>query len=403
MVNYFSFASKNLRKRGIRSWLTLLGIVIGIIAVISLITIGNGLKTAVNSQFGISSTQLITIQAGGLSYGPPGSNVVNPLTEQDVKAIRKINSVEFAVGRNIEVVKMEYNDKLIVPFAGSIDEKSIKEIYEIMDLKTEKGKLLKLGDTGKIIIGNNLANKNKNGFDKNIEVGNKVLIQDKKFTVSGILEKKGSFLLDNVIFMFNDDLNNLIGYGNNIGIIGVKVKDQNLMNKAKEDIEKLLRKRRNVKIGEEDFKISTPEAMLDQINSILNAIQIFIILIASISIFVGIIGIVNTMTTSVLEREKEIGIMKAIGAKNKHIFMQFLVESGFMGLLGGILGVILGILIGYIGIIGINNFIGTNVKININILLILLTLVGSFLIGATAGVIPAMNAAKQNPVEALRG
>jgi len=74
-----------------------------------------------------------------------------------------------------------------------------------------------------------------------------------------------------------------------------------------------------------------------------------------------------------------------------------------MGLLGGILGVILGILIGYIGIIGINNFIGTNVKININILLILLTLVGSFLIGATAGVIPAMNAAKQNPVEALRG
>ncbi|MEA3329564.1 MAG: FtsX-like permease family protein, partial [Nanoarchaeota archaeon] len=183
----------------------------------------------------------------------------------------------------------------------------------------------------------------------------------------------------------------------------VKVKDKDLLDKAKEDIEKLLRNRRDVKEGEEDFEVSTPDAMLNQVNSILNAIQIFIVIIASIAIFVGAIGIVNTMATSVVERKKEIGIMKSIGARNSHIFMQFFIESGFMGLVGGILGVIVGLGIGYFGTVALNNFVGATTKPEINIPLIFIALVGSFLVGAIAGIIPAMNAARQNPVEALRG
>ena len=164
----------------------------------------------------------------------------------------------------------------------------------------------------------------------------------------------------------------------------------------------MLRSRRDVDKGEEDFKVSTPNAMLEQINGILNAIQIFIIIVASISIIVGTIGIVNTMATSVVERKKEIGIMKSVGAKNSHIFTLFLVEAGFLGLVGGILGIIAGLSIGYMGTIGINNFVGSTATPEINLMLIIFTLIGSFLIGSLAGVIPAMNAAKQNPVEALR-
>jgi len=164
-----------------------------------------------------------------------------------------------------------------------------------------------------------------------------------------------------------------------------------------------LRKRRNVKIGEEDFQVSTPQAMLEQVNSVLGGIQAFIVIIASISILVGAIGIINTMTTSVLERKKEIGIMKAIGARNKHIFFQFFVESGLMGLVGGILGIIFGLIIGYAGTYGINSFLGSESSPEINIILIVGALIGSFLIGAIAGIFPAMRAANQNPVEALRG
>jgi putative ABC transport system permease protein len=142
---------------------------------------------------------------------------------------------------------------------------------------------------------------------------------------------------------------------------------------------------------------------MESVNSILGAIQAFIIIIASISILVGVIGIVNTMTTSVLERRKEIGIMKAIGAKNSQVFMQFFVESGLMGLVGGALGVIVGMIIGYAGTLGINNFLGAEAVPQINFFLIFFTLLGSFLIGSIAGIIPAMSAARQNPVEALRG
>ena len=142
--------------------------------------------------------------------------------------------------------------------------------------------------------------------------------------------------------------------------------------------------------------------MLSAVNSVLAGIQIFIVLIASISIFVGAIGIVNTMTTSVLERTKEIGIMKAIGAKNSDIFFQFFIEAGLLGFVGGVVGALIGLGIGFVGIQGINAFIGAQTPFNPNYMLLFGTLLGSFVIGSVAGIAPAMKAARLNPVEALR-
>jgi putative ABC transport system permease protein len=164
-----------------------------------------------------------------------------------------------------------------------------------------------------------------------------------------------------------------------------------------------MRDRRNVKEGKEDFEVSTPESILKTVNSILDGVTAFIVIIASISILIGVIGIVNTMTTSVLERKKEIGIMKAIGARNSQIFLQFFIESSLLGLVGGIVGVAVGSLIGVMGSYAINDFLGASIKPIINLNLIFATLVGSFIIGGIAGIYPAMNAAKQNPVEAIRG
>ncbi|NCN99373.1 hypothetical protein COU62_01905 [Candidatus Pacearchaeota archaeon CG10_big_fil_rev_8_21_14_0_10_35_219] len=403
MVNYFSFSLKNLKRRGIRGWLTLLGIFIGIVVVIALVTLGNGFKEVVGAQFGVSSTQTITVQAGGLNYGPPGSTVVNPLDKEDAEAIERLSTIEFAVTRNIEFLEVEYNDKLVFGGVVSIEADSARDQYEVMDLESQSGRLLKRGDLGKVIVGSNYEDPDKNGFDREVTVGKNLLIGGDKFLVIGVLERKGSFFIDNAIMMMDQDLEDLAGYGDEVDIIAVKVKGKDLVEKAKEDIEKLMRNRRDVKEGEEDFVVSTPDALLDQVNSILTSIQIFIIIIASISIVVGAIGIVNTMATSVVERKKEIGIMKAIGARNSHIFLMFLVESGFLGLVGGILGIIFGVTIGTLGIWQINNLIGADTRISINFILILVTLIGSFLIGAVAGIVPAMGATKQSPVEALRG
>jgi len=403
MKDHFFLAFKNLRRRGVRSWLTLIGIFIGIAAVVALITLGNGLRVAAISQFGIESTEIISIQAGGLNaYGPPGSFAVNKLTKDDVDAIQDLSGVEIAVGRQIKSGKLEYNDKVIFGYATSIPEGEKGDfVYEQAGLETEKGNLLDGGDYGKVLLGYNFF-ANKVGLDREVDVGKIVKIQDENFKVVGITKKKGSFLLDNIVFMAEKDIEDLFETNGYVDIIAAKVKDKDLMDKTKEDIEDLLRKRRDVKKGEEDFEVSTPEATLATVNSILLGIQIFVILIAFISIAVGSIGIINTMTTSVLERSKEIGIMKAIGAKNSDIFLQFFFEAGLLGLIGGVIGILIGMGLGILGTNIINDYLGATVAPQINFALVGLSLLGSFLIGSIAGVIPALRAANQNPVEVLR-
>jgi putative ABC transport system permease protein len=404
VLDYLILALKNLKHRGVRSWLTLLGIFIGVTAVVALIGLGSGLQAAVGAQFGVSSTQALTVQAGGLNaFGPPGSGAVNKLTRDDVVAIEKLSTVEASTPRNIETGKLEYNNIVGFGMAISVDDRMEKEMYETMDLEVDRGVMLLNDALGRVVIGHNLADGTKSGFEKDITTGSNVLIQDKRFKVVGILKKKGSFMLDNIVLMYDDDLDDLFDYGENVDIIGVKVKHPDLMDRAKEDIEKLMRKRRDVKEGEEDFEVATPDAILETVNSVLGGVKAFIIIIASISILVGALGIVNTMTTSVLERRKEIGIMKAIGAKNSQVFMQFFFESGMLGLVGGLVGIVFGTLISVGGIVGINGFIGSDLAPSVDFILIGGALLGSFVVGAVAGIVPAMNAAKQNPVEALRG
>ena len=402
--DYFKLAFGNLRHRGIRSWLTLLGIVIGVTAVVSLISLGTGLQNAVSAQFGISSTEVITVQAGGLSgAGPPGTGVTNPLTEDDAEAIERLSTVDLAFSRIITYGKLEFNDRVGFGSAISVPDGEYRKFaYEVLDMDLTSGRMLKDDDVGKVVLGNNFYSET-DYFGKAIKTGDSVLVQDEKFEVVGILEKKGSFIFDNVVLMNDNDLRDLMDYGDKADIIAVKVKNSDLMDKSKEEIEKLMRKRRDVDIGKEDFEVSTPDAALDSVNSVLDGVKAFIVIIASISIIVGAIGIVNTMTTSVLERRKEIGIMKAIGGKNSQIFLQFLIESGLLGLVGGAMGIVFGFGIGLLGVIGINTFLGSDISLDLNWIFILSVLAGSFLIGAVAGISPAMNAAKQDPVEALRG
>jgi len=402
--DYFKLAFRNLKHRGVRSWLTLLGIFIGVTAVVALISLGNGLQLAVSSQFGVSATELISVQAGGVSgFGPPGTGAVDPLTSKEFDAIEKLSSVKNAVKRYISSGKLEYNKIVIFGYVTNIPNGEDRDFfYEQLEKKPIAGRFLKDGERGKIFLGYNFY-VDKVGLDKEIIPGKIVLIQDKKFEVVGILDKKGSFVFDNAVYMNDDDFLELFNYGDKIDIIAVQPTDKNELYRTKADIEKALRKVRDVKEGEENFEVSTPEASLATVNSILGGVKAFIVIIAFISIFIGALGIVNTMTTSVLERKREIGIMKAVGARNSQVFWQFFIESSLLGLLGGIIGATFGTLLGILGVQALNNFLGTELGCNIDFVLIFITLLGSFIIGGVSGIVPAMNAAKQDPVEALRG
>ncbi|MGA2130367.1 MAG: ABC transporter permease [Candidatus Pacearchaeota archaeon] len=400
--DYFVLSVKNLKHRGLRSWLTLLGILIGVGAVVALISLGDGLQAAVASQFGVSSTDLITVQAGGINYGPPGSGAVIPLTTDDLTQIKNLPSVKAAIGRDIVPVKASFNQKLVFTYATNIPSGSDRQfVYSQINAQAISGRLLKDGDIGKIVIGYNFYT-DSNGFGKAVIPGNTIVIQNKSFQVVGILARQGSFIFDNVIYMNQNDLDSISNYGNKIDTIAIEPASKDLMNRTVSDVENLLLRLRNVKKDAENFQISTPEASLNQVKQIINGVQIFIAIVASISIFIGAIGIVNTMYTSVLERRKDIGIMKSIGATNFQIFIQFFIESSLLGLVGGIIGIIFGEFIAIFGIIGINSLIGGHLPITINLGLIFGVLIGSFLIGGAAGIVPALNAANQNPVEVLR-
>jgi putative ABC transport system permease protein len=403
MKDYFILGFRNLRRRGLRSWLTLLGIFIGIAAVISLIGLGNALKDTVNAQFGVSSTEIITVQAGGLnSFGPPGTGVVNPLTKEDSSAIERLSSVEVAIPRKIESLILEFNDQVAFSPAVTIPEGKEDFVYELLELKVEFGSLIYRKDQGKILLGNDFLYGDKNGFGKDLKVNDRISIEGTIFRIAGFLEKTGSFIVDRSILMNENDLNDIKNFGNRVDIIAVKVKERGDIDFVKIEIEELMRQRRGVKEGEEDFEVSTPDTILSTVNQVLMGVQIFIVIIASISIILGAVGITNTMMTSVLERKKEIGIMKAIGARNKDVFFQFFIEAGLLGLIGGILGIAVGLSVSALGVYAINDFLGTATKLNLDFVFISMVLTGSFLVGSLSGIFPAMNAAKLNPVDSLR-
>ncbi|MEK6875378.1 MAG: ABC transporter permease [Nanoarchaeota archaeon] len=401
--DFFSLAFGNLKHRGLRSWLTILGIFIGIAAVVSLISLGAGLKTAVLGQFESLSVDKLTIQNKGTGFGPPGSTVIEKLNNHDLDIIRNTDGVEIVIPRLIRVTEFQYNKIARFGYVADIpsDQDKINIIYDSFDAKAKEGKLLKEGDIGKILLGNDIAD--ERFFDKEIRIGSKIKINKKDFEVIGILEKSSSFQLNSIILLMNDDLEKLLNIKDEYDLIVAQVEDKDKMNEVAEKIEEELRKDRKEEIEEETFTVETPLQALNAVNNILNIINAIVIGIAAISLVVGGVGISNTMYTSVVERTKEIGVMKAIGAKNSDIMWIFLIESGLLGLVGGIVGALIG-LGSAIGISSVaNNALGQNLFIiDINYFLLAGAISFSFLVGIVSGVLPALQASKLNVIDALR-
>lgn len=382
----------------------MLGIFIGIAAVVSLIGLGEGLRIAIMSQFGFLGPDVLGVQASGLAFaGPPGSATPKPLSNKLAEKIENINGVEAAFNRYIESGTIEFNKKQDIGIIASAPEGENRKTFETMlNLRTEEGRLLKDADSKKIVLGNNFKKDDK--FGKPIKAGDGVLVNGIIFEVVGILEKKGSFIFDNIVMVNEKAMIDVLGIDEKkVDVIAVKVKSVNNIPQAKSDIEKLLRRERDVEKGQEDFQVQSPQQILEALNSTLFAVQLFVYIIAAVSLAVGGIGIMNTMYTSVLERTKEIGIMKSIGAKNSAIFTIFFVESGFLGMAGGIIGIILGMAFAY-GSAALGRALLSSelIQASISPLLILGALMFSFVLGIAFGVLPAYQASKLNPVDSLR-
>ena len=401
LKDYFKFALSTISHRKLRSWLTMIGIFIGIAAVVGLISLGQGFKQAINKEFEKIGVDKLFITAKG-GFGPPGTNAVVKLTKDDLKAIKKVSGIENAAGFILANSKVEFEDEVgFFPIQSIPKGEERRLLAETQSLEIQEGRNLRDSDGFSAIIGIGFVEKELLG--RNLRLRNKIKINDKEFTIVGILEKTGDPGRDNSIFIPEDTLREVFNEPDKIDTIMVKAANVENMQIIAEKVTNDLRRFRNVKKDEEDFDVQTPEQLLGSFGDILNIVQSVLIGIAAISLLVGGIGIANTMYTAVIERTKEIGIMKSVGAQNKDILLIFIIESGLLGALGGLIGVVIGFGLSKSVEFIAKNVIGTNlIEAYFSYTLFFGALLFSFFIGALFGLMPARQAASLQPVEALR-
>lgn len=399
--DHFKLAIKNLRARMSRSFLTLLGIAIGIMAIISLMALGEGMQQAVTGQLSsLSDTIIVSTGGGGFFSFGGGSSDGKFLTERDLASINRVQGVKEVSPELSGAAIARYNNKNVIVSITGMDIDTMQLQYGTT--KMESGGLLNEGDQNKIVIGYSIAHES---FDTDISLGNKLLLNGEKFYVAGIFSHQGMGGIsssDSTILLTSRDFKKLTGQSNISSVI-VRVYDVLDVESIASTIEQTI----NENHGQKDYaSATTMSSLLATIQSVIGIIQLVLVAIASIALIVASIGIMNTMLTSVMERTREIGIMKAIGATNRDIMSIFIIEGMLVSSVGGIIGIILGvfgsqalslILQGFIGMGG-----GGSLTPVVTVMSVVLAVVVSMCVGVFSSLYPAWKAARMSPIEAVR-
>ncbi len=402
LKEYFHIAWRNLKTRSLRSWLTIFGIVIGVFLIISLLSLSEGIKATITKQLRALGGEMVFVMPGDISNPIAMFMSGAKLEREDIDAIKNTKGVETVLTMSYQAAVVRYGDEGKAVFLQAMSWKESIEILENFQGWSLKEGRWPVSGKREIIIGKQIEN---DLFDKPVRVNSEVTIKGRKLTVVGILNSLGSKQDDTAIYLDLSIYQDITGEKKGTAqMVMVKIKEGGDVNGVAEDIKENLQKTRKRRSGTdaEDFSVITSEKMGDIAGSILAVIQLAIFAFASIAIIVGGIGITNTMFTSVRERTKEIGIMKAIGAKNSAVLMIFLFEAGIIGLAGGIGGTVLGTFLAKaIELYGqVHPLFYFSASVTPN--LIIFGLVFSFLVGCLSGLLPARRASRLKPVEALR-
>lgn len=385
----------------LRTFLTLLGIIIGVGAVIAMVSLGFGLKENVKNNISKLGSNLLIITSGGRTASgarlAAGEGV--KLTYDDMQAIEKqvdgIANISASVNRSYQMVAGNQNWTSRV-------EGTTPSNFTISSLEVEDGRVLNERDLisrGRVaVIGKTVVD---SLFPEGNPVGKIMRINKAPFQVIGVLKSKGQGSMgmdqDDVVYVpLTTAQNRMMGI-TNVQRIAVQAENENVINDVQADVEQVLRTRHKIKEGaNDDFTVGNMAQIMETMMSTANNITILLGCIAAISLLVGGIGIMNIMLVSVTERTREIGIRKALGATYNNILLQFLVESMVIGIIGGTLGVMLGIGASCI----ISSMAGWNTVISV--WAIVIAVIFSVGIGLFFGIYPARKAALLDPIDALR-
>ena len=404
----FRFAFNSLTQRKLRSWLTVLGIIIGVASVVALISIGEGAQAQVQSRLGGLGADVFTISpgfqratgGGGFGgFGGGGAQTSGNLTEDDVRVVKTTQGILYVNGIVSGRGEISYLSESSSVSIQGVD----TSVWRFMETtQIESGRYLNPGDTNVIVIGNRIANQL---FKQPLTLNRQITIEGRAFKVVGILQSSGGFgQQDSTIYMPKEMAREILDVNiKKVSSISVKVADSSQVQEIANQTQDKLKITRHVQGSRQDFTVSTSQALQSQISSVTATFTLFLAAIAGISLLVGAIGISNSMFTSVMERTRQIGILKSLGATDREIMKIFLTEASLIGLFGGILGVLFGItaagLLSEVGIrIGFQGAFTAVVRPELVIFVILF----SVIVGALSGLLPAKRAAGMEPVEALR-
>jgi len=404
----------NLTHRGLRSWLTILGIVIGVAAVVAILSIGAGLQQTISSQLNSLGADVITIRPGfsrasgqgfGGGFRENAVNGGNNLTDKDILVIKSVIGVKYIDG----VVSGRADISYLSESSSSVNIRGVDPLnwQQITTSALVSGRYLTQSDSDSVVIGNSIAN---SMFKQPLMLNTQIVIGGKSFKIAGILEKSGGFGgNDDIIYMPITSARTILENAgtNQYSYIDIKVANAEMVDEVTASLEQRLMLSRHVTNQTKDFTISSAQSTQQTISSVMGTMSLFLGGIAAISLLVGAIGIANTMFMSVMERTRQIGTLKALGTTNSEITKLFLFESAMIGLIGGLIGIFLGFISS--GIVSEMGFQLTGITrgggVTMTVItpeLILFAIGFSVLIGMIAGFIPARKAAKLQPVEALR-
>lgn len=389
--DYFLMAVGNIKHRKLRSWLTIMGIIIGVAAILSLVTISRSLESTLEEQFEQFGANRILISPKG--FQGPGT-VSEGLTTDDLETVEDLSGFEYVVPWIFISTEIKYKDEVGFTLVNGIPADIFEKFSLDSGTELEEGRFLEEGDKFVAVVGSRVV---KDMFEDKIGIGSDIEIEDKEFEIVGISEEIGNSQDDSQISIPLETAREIFNKPNDVDGIVAQVREADDIPRLQKDIEKKLERKRD----DTNFQVVTATQILEQLNEVLGIIQFVLVGIAAISLVVGGVGIMNSMYTSVLERTKEVGIMKSIGAENSDIFKIFLIESGLMGFVGGFFGTLLGTIAAFIvGKFATNSGFLLNIKIESFVLLF--GLLFAFVVGILSGVLPAMQAAKLRPTEALR-
>lgn len=444
LAKILKIALNMVKANKLRSWLTIIGVIIGIASVMAIVTTGEYFQEQVTETLEGLGGDTITIVAStpfqisyeedvgyeesseestvttaenkeGSENGSSEPMEVEPVTEaeltrMDVFVLRSIPAIEYLNVNVEDGAELKFGSESTYVWVKGVDPNVWPELTK---KKVGEGRMLAPGDRSVVVISNELAT---NTFEREIRLNQMILLNGRSYRVIGILAKDGGLLgglgglFGSSVYMPYQEVYSL-PYSDeempererdvydNIEIKLYKGADYDL---ALQEIERKLRLSRRVTEDTQDFYVNSQKEAIESTQKLINGLTAFLAFIAGISLLVGSTGIANTMFTSVLEKTKEIGIMKAIGAKNSDIMLIFLFNAAMISLVGGIIGILLGTAAVQVILLLIS--IKMNIPFEFALSLkgtVVATLV-SIVVGLIAGLVPAKNASELKPVDALR-